>query len=355
MNKRIALLIITLVIIKISSAQPYYSNPVLIPGTFENTKISSMADPGVFKDADGTYYMYVTGNGFPTFSSKDLVNWKYEKKVFTGNGRKWATTGFWAPEVFKYNDKYYLTYTAAVDAPSPKRIGLAVSSSPLGPFVDLSDQPFYKQNETRGTIDSHFFIDDDKKVYMYYTCDLSNEFFLPDTSRKRSEIWVIEVAPDLSSLISTPIMLTHPEQPWEFRPNRNTFWNEGAEMLKHNKTYYLMFSANCFCSADYAIGYATSNSPTGPFVKSTDNPILSRKGVPEISGPGHQSVVMSPDGSEMFCIYHSHFNIDNPGGIRMINIDRMGFDKKGRMYINGPTITPQLYPSNKPAKLKISK
>ena len=248
-----------------------------------------------------------------------------------------------------------MTYTAAVNGPAPKRIGLAVSSSPLGPFVDVSDQPFYQKNETRGTIDSHFFVDDDKRVYMYYTCDLSNEFFLPDTSRKRSEIWVVEVAQDLSSPIGTHKKLTNPEQSWEFRPDRNTFWNEGAEMLKHNNIYYLVYSANCFCSADYGIGYATSNSPTGPFIKSTYNPILSRKGVPEVSGPGHQSIVLSPDGSEMICIYHSHFDINNPGGIRMINIDRMGFDKNGKMYINGPTIKPQLYPSNKSAKCNMPK
>lgn len=354
MNKRITLFLISLIIIISCGAQTEFTNPVLKPGTFSNTTLKSLADPGVFRDSDGTYYMYVTGTGYPAFSSKDLVNWKYEKKVFTGTNRKWATTGFWAPEVFKYNDKYYLTYTAAIDAPAPKRIGLAVSSSPLGPFVDINDHPFYIKSETRGTIDSHFFIDDDKKVYMYYTCDLSDEY-LPDASKKRSEIWVVEVANDLSSPVGTPKMLTHPEQSWEFKPNRNSFWNEGVEMVKHNKTYYLMFSANCFCSPDYGIGYATSGSPTGPFVKSEDNPILSRKGVPEVSGTGHHSVVLSPDGTEMFCIYHSHLNINDPGGIRMINIDRMGFDKNGKMYINGPTISPQPYPSNRPLNLKIKK
>lgn len=346
MNNRITLLLISLFIVKVCPAQSFYTNPVLIPGTFGNTTLKSMADPGVFKDSDGTYYLYSTGNGFPAFSSKDLVNWNYEKRVFTGINRKWAKIDFWAPEVFKYNDKYYLTYTAAVTPTSPKRIGLAVSDSALGPFVDVSDKPFYQQNETRGTIDSHFFIDDDKKVYMYYTCDLSVEYS-PAASKRRSEIWVVEVARDLSTPVGIPKMLTHPEQPWEFNPDKNSYWNEGVEMVKHNKTYYLMFSANCFCSPEYGIGYATSDSPTGPFVKSTDNPILSRKGVPGVSGTGHHAVVLSPDGSEIFCIYHSHLNINDPGGIRMINIDRMGFDKNGKMYINGPTITPQSYPSSR--------
>lgn len=351
MNDRIALLLVSLIILKICPAQSLYTNPVLVPGTFGNTTLRTLADPGIFKDSDGTYYLYSTGNGFPAFSSKDLVNWKFEKRVFTGVDRKWATTAFWAPEVFKNNEKYYLTYTAAVTGTSPKKIGLAVSDSPLGPFVDVSNQPFYQQNEKTGTIDSHFFIDDNKRVYLYYTSN-SSSGYLPEARKNRSEIWVVEIAEDFSSPIGKPQMLTFPEQSWELNPDRNFNWNEGAYIVKHNNTYYLMFSADCFSSPDYAVGYATSDSPTGPFVKSANNPILSRKGVPGVSGTGHHAVVMSPDDSEMFCIYHSHHDINNPSGIRMISIDRMGFDNKGKIYINGPTVTPQPYPSNKPSGLK---
>ena len=313
MNTKFSLIILSLLFFGICSAQSYYTNPVLTPGTFGSTSINSMADPGVFKDTDGTYYMYVTGNGYPAFSSKDLVNWKYEKKVFTGNNRKWATTGFWAPEVFKFNNKYYLTYSGAVDGSIPKRIGLAVSDFPLGPFVDLSDQPFYIQNEARGTIDSHFFVDEDNRIYLYYTCVLDNEYF-PGTSKNRSEIWVVEVASNLSTTIGNPQMLTFPVQAWEFNPNSSNYWNEGVHILKHSNIYYLMFSANCYCNSDYAVGYATSYAPMGPFTKYSGNPILTAKGVAGVSGTGHNTVVMSPDDTEMFCIYHSHFDLKNPGG-----------------------------------------
>ena len=37
-----------------------------------------------------------------------------------------------------------------------------------------------------------------------------------------------------------------------------------------------MYSANFYASEDYALGYAVSESPMGPFVKSETNPILSR-------------------------------------------------------------------------------
>lgn len=354
MNTKTSIILTSFLLLGICSAQSYYTNPVLTPGTFSGTNIGSMADPGVFKDTDGTYYMYVTGTGYPAFSSKDLVNWKYEKKVFSGSGKKWSTTGFWAPEVFKFNNKYYLTYSAAVDGSSPKRIGLAVSNLPLGPYADLSDQPFFIQNETRGTIDSHFFIDEDNRIYLYYTCVLDNEFF-PGTNKNRSEIWVVEVAQDLSTTIGTPQMLTYPEQAWEFNSSSNNYWNEGVQVFKHNNIYYLMFSANCYCNSDYGVGYATSYAPMGPYTKYSGNPILTAKGVAGVSGTGHNAVVMSPDGSEMFCIYHSHFDINNPGGTRMINIDRMGFDNHNGLYVSGPTLSAQPYPSNIPSSLPETK
>ena len=120
-------------------------------------------------------------------------------------------------------------------------------------------------------------------------------------------------------------------------------------MLKNNGIYYLLFSANCYCAANYAVGYATSNSPMGPFTKYAGNPILSNAGVSNyVSGPGHNSVVRSPDNSELFMVYHSHVNVGNlnssNNGIRQISIDRMDFAYNGQLYVSGPTIDPQPYP-----------
>ena len=39
---------------------------------------------------------------------------------------------------------------------------------------------------------------------------------------------------------------------------------EGPTLIKHKGLYYLLYSANHFMSVEYAVGYATSSSPTGP-------------------------------------------------------------------------------------------
>lgn len=330
-----------------------YTNPVLVPGTFfdsngKKVTINSMADPYVLKDTDGTYYMYVTGRGYPCFSSKDLVNWKYETKVFNANEAKWATKSFWAPEVIKIKDKYYLHYTAARED-DIKRIGIAVSDKPSGPFVDVSDNPFIDHGE-KGTIDSHVFVDDDGRTYLYYSNAMSTNPIPELGGKKRSEIWVIEVTPDLTEKISEPKMLIWPTQSWEFNSNSNQYWNEGAVVVKNNGIYYLIYSANCYCNPNYSVGYATSSSPTGPFTKHPRNPILSNNKVSQaVSGPGHNCIIHSPDNNELFFVYHSHVNVGNinstNNGIRQVNIDRMSFLPDGSINVEGPSITPQPYPS----------
>ena len=81
-------------------------------------------------------------------------------------------------------------------------------------------------------------------------------------------------------------------------------------------------------------------------VKSPHNPVLISTRA-EISGPGHNSVTNSPDGSDLFIVYHSHMDPQNPSGDRQVCIDRMGFREDGSLYVTGPTHTPQPIPSSK--------
>jgi len=318
-------------------AQSAYTNAVINPGDYG---LDSAADPFVLKDTDGMYYCYVTGAGFPVFSSRDLVNWKYIAKSFPKARALWATANFWAPEVVKVGSYYYLNYTASETDDSPKRIGLARSKSPVGPFDDVSDVPFYSLG-AKGCIDSDIFIDDDGRTYLYYSLAPAQNIV---NGVARSEIWGIEVKPDLSGFIGVVKQLFIPTLAWESNIT------EAPTMVKHNGTYYLMYSGNGYSSAKYAVGYATSESPLGTFTKYAGNPILINGNMgPAVTGTGHNAVTTSPDGTELICVYHSHIDLASlGGGPRKVNIDRMGFTSNGIMYINGPTNTPQNYPSSTP-------
>ena len=91
-----------------------------------------LADPTIYAE-NGTYYLYGTGYssdiGFTAFTSRDLLKWKgpsgaLDGRVLIGGQKAFGTAGFWAPQVFKYNNRYFMAYAAneyiaIASAPSP--------------------------------------------------------------------------------------------------------------------------------------------------------------------------------------------------------------------------------------------
>ncbi len=314
-----------------------YSNPL---------NINYIGDPFVLS-TNGKYYCFPTSatNGFNVWSSDDLVDWKSEGIAYKRTGSSWSGDSYWAPEVVEYNSKYYMFYTArTLNNPSLK-IGLAISDKPEGPYIDYDNKPFYDPGYA--VIDASILIDDDGRKYMYYSIDCSENIV---KGNHESHIAVVELADDLMSVISEPTVLSKPEFIWEKVGGNAWAWNEGPIILKQNNKYYMFYSANFYASTAYCVGYSVSNSPTGPFVKS-DKPLLwysktkTPGGIPEVSGPGHNSLAFSPDKKELFIVYHTHMTPEKPSGDRQVAIDRIGFRDDGTIYANGPTTAPQPLPS----------
>ncbi|HEX6557991.1 MAG TPA: family 43 glycosylhydrolase, partial [Longimicrobiales bacterium] len=117
-------------------AQAPYHNPVLQSPV-------GVADPFLLK-WNGEYYLYATGDPITAYHSTDLVHWDTIGAVI-GSSRApeaWNQADVWAPEVVYRNGKFYLYYTASKASPDwrvgemARRIGVGVSDSPRGPFVD---------------------------------------------------------------------------------------------------------------------------------------------------------------------------------------------------------------------------
>ncbi|WP_423188968.1 glycoside hydrolase family 43 protein [Alkalibacterium sp. f15] len=301
-----------------------YTNPV--------GEMSDIGDPYVLKVED-TYYMYATSvahAGFKVWESTDMVEWVEVGMAYDhrDHEEKWAQYDFWAPEVIEHNGTFYMVYSARAYNGSLK-MAIATSDSPTGPFMDatvgLIDRP-------GSFIDGHFFIDDDDKAYMYYVED--NHENIVDGNHV-SHVYVQEMTDDLLNVTGEPHLLLEPDQAWE-NPHGEYQWNEGPFVVKHDDLYYLMYSANFYASSDYAVGYAVSDNPLGPFEKSESNPILSKDMENGISGPGHNSVTVGLDDETLYAVYHVHTDPENPTGDRRPAIDRLYFED-GEMKIGGPT------------------
>ena len=310
--------------------------------TYQNPlPIKNIGDPFVLRASDGTYYCYATSapDGFKAWSSTDLINWIDTGYVYKRSEDSWGASDFWAPEVVYYEGKYFLHYSARWEQNQSLRIGVAIADSPGGPFIDVSNRPMF--DFSYAAIDGHVLLDEDGRKYFYYSRDCSENVV---DGRHESHLYVAELDDDLTSLKGEPLLIAKPEQEWELRSGPEWLWNEGPFVLKYDSRYYLMYSANFYASRDYSVGYAVAESPMGPFVKAAHNPILASPNA-EISGPGHNSVTTSPDGSELFIVYHIHTDAQNPSGDRQVCIDRMGFRKDGSLYVTGPSYTPQPIPS----------
>lgn len=310
--------------------------------TYQNPlPIKNIGDPFVLRTMGGDYYCYATSapDGFKAWTSRDLIQWTEVGYVYHRQESSWGTSDFWAPEVVFHSEKYYLHYSARWGQNQSLRIGVAVAESPAGPFMDILNQPMFDLGYA--AIDGHVFFDTDGRKYFYYSRDCSENIV---DGRHESHLYVVELEDNLVSFKGEPRLIVRPEQDWELLSGLDWRWNEGPFVLKHHHTYYLMYSANFYASREYSVGYAIADHPLGPFVKAAHNPVLVSN-IPEISGPGHNSVTSSPDGTELFVVYHVHTDPRQPSADRQVCIDRMGFRADGTLYVEGPTNTPRAVPS----------
>ena len=302
--------------------------------------ITKIGDPFILY-ANGAYYMYATstGTGFKCWKSKLLDRWTELGVVYQKTDATFGDQKFWAPECHEYKGKYYLVFSAQNARTQIHSIGIAVADKPEGPFTDLlGGKALFAPSYS--VIDASLFFDDDGKCYLYYSKDNSTNYI---GDKRVSQSCVIELTNDLKQTVGDPILLTTPTEAWELKSG-NVIWNEGPCVFKRNGVYYLMFSANYYAAASYCVGYATATSPTGPFTKPKNNPILQGDGK-LTSGTGHNNFFFSPDGTEMFTVYHSHTDVKNPSGDRTPCIDRMVFAEDGTLSVNGPSTWRQPLPS----------
>ena len=310
-------------------ADRFYQNP---------QGIDNIGDPFILP-ANGKYYVFATGGGigFNVWPSDDLVTFGSRKKALLRAA--WASGDYWAPEVYAYQGKYVMLFSARRTSDKSLRTGIAFADKPEGPYKDTMKAPLLDPGYA--VIDASLFVDEDGTPYLYYSRDCSENVV---GAYHESHSYVVQLAKDLLSTVGEPVKLTAPDQAWEMHSG-DYRWNEGPVVVKHEGKYYLYYSANYFASKEYGVGVAVAQSPTGPFVKADTNPLLTYttdKDEVTISGPGHNSFFTV--GGELFTAYHTHTYPELPSGNRQLAFDRAGFHNDGTAYVSGPTLALQLKP-----------
>lgn len=259
----------------------------------EHTSIN-IGDPTILNH-EGNYYLYgtqsneQTKDGFMVYNSTDLKNWNGTAGLKNGYALKkddvFGDTAFRSPQVFHLDNKFYMAYTAN------ENISLAESNSPLGPFTQQIKASLFSSGKNT---DPFIFLDDDGKKYLYYSA----------VSGVENRIFVVEMENDLAAIRpQTMIECIRATATWE--KNQGLITN-GPTVVKQNGLYIMLYSANHYSNTNYAVGYATSTSPTGPWTKYSGNPIL-RKENAGINGTGHGDLFQGINGDWKF-VFHTHYS-----------------------------------------------
>jgi beta-xylosidase len=274
------------------------------------------ADPNIVRFGD-TYYIYATTDGFPgwssssfkVWSSPNLVDWTEHGTILDlGPDVAWADSNAWAPAAIEQGGKFYLYFCAA------QSIGVAVSDSPLGPFVEALGRPLVNKADYNGAqqIDPAVFTDDDGQSYLYWG---------------NGNAYVVPLNADMISYdVTKRVQLTGLAS-----------FREGLFMHKRNGSYYLSWSIDDTRSENYRVGYGIGTGPLGPFTSKGE--ILAKDASQGILGTGHHSVIQVPGTDDWYIAYHRFAIPGGDGTHRETTIDRLYYNADGTIRPVVPTLT----------------
>jgi arabinoxylan arabinofuranohydrolase len=267
----------------------------------------------VYKDK---FYVYVgrdqaspTGGWYNmrewrVYSSSDMVNWTDHGACLKTTDFSWAKGDAWASQCIYHKGKFYWYISASHKEKGGKAIGVAVSDSPTGPFVDAKGSAIITTDMTPkqgdfDDIDPTVFVDDDGQAYMYWG---------------NGKCKYIKLNDDMISFTDSIRYAKVPkfgEAPW---------------LQKINGKYYLSYSSG-FPST---IEYCTSNSPVGSW--DPQNRILETV----INCPTSHQAITEFKG-KWYLVYHNGILTGGGGYRRSVCIDEFTFNPNGTIPLIKPT------------------
>jgi len=334
----------------------------LITTNLSDRILCGYGDPAVLRTEDG-YVLIATSNdapdAFPILRSDDLVEWTPVGFAFAAGATPgWTLAGprvgdFWAPEIARVGDEYWLTYTAR-SLDNRLSIGLARSPHPHGPWTDNGAALL-----GGGAIDAHIFVDDSDAATLFWKEDRNGLWPRPlaallreqpalieamfDSERDRRtaalaaaiEPWASTRRPIERFLFMQPLIsaalanwrqvqavlasfgndtlldaMTTPIFAQRLSRDGRALVGDRIKVLENDQPweghliegpwvtyqqgrYWMLYAGNDFSNPAYGIGVAVADALLGPYRKQ-DRPLL--RSTTEWLAPGHASVAPGLDG-----------------------------------------------------------
>lgn len=244
----------------------------------------------------------------------------------------WAERQMWAPDAAHKNGKYYL-YFPAKRTNGIFQIGVAISDSPVGPFI-----PEPEAIKGSYTIDPAVFEDEDGKHYMYFggiwggqlqkyrNNQYAEENDEPLYDEPALGPIVALLSDDMKQLAEEPKeikILDENGQELLAGDNERRFF-EASWMHKYNGKYYFSYSTG----DTHFICYATGDNPYGPFTY--QGRILN----PVIGWTSHHSICKVNE--KWYLFYHDSSLSKGVTHLRSIKVTEITYNEDGSIVTINP-------------------
>ncbi|MBB5351595.1 arabinan endo-1,5-alpha-L-arabinosidase [Haloferula luteola] len=266
-------------------------------------------DPSTVVQSGDRFWVFYTGQGVHSMSSKDGVTWEPGPPVFR-EPPPWIAEAvpknrgvYWAPDVMKVGDRFLLYYSVSSFGKMDSAIGLATNSTldPASAAFQWTDEGEVVRSREGGdfnTIDPSIFHDADGRLWLVFGSQWSGLKLVeldPATGKRKDE-----QAPMVAVAAGVPI--------------------EAAYLYSREGLYYLFVNRGDCCRGDqstYHIQVGRSSQIEGPYVDREGKGLLDGGGslvlemkVGPLTGPGHAGIVEMEGKSWFSC----HFEADDRMG-----------------------------------------
>ncbi|MCW2120423.1 glycoside hydrolase family 43 protein [Flavobacterium sp. 7A] len=244
----------------------------------------------------------------------------------------WAERQMWAPDAATKDGKYYL-YFPAKRANGIFQIGVAISDSPVGPFIAEPEAI-----EGSYSIDPAVFCDDDGSYYMYFggiwggqlQNYRNNSYDVNHKEPVGNELALNPIMAKLSAdmksfdeSVKELVILDENGKPLLAGDNDRRFF-EASWMHKYNGKYYFSYSTG----DTHFICYATGDNPYGPFTY--QGRILN----PVIGWTSHHSICEFEN--KWYLFYHDSSLSEGVTHLRSVKVTEITYDNDGKIQTLDP-------------------
>ncbi len=224
----------------------------------------NIRDPFILHEGD-TYYLFgtraknfgVNVKGFDVYLTKDLKNFSEPKSVFEDKGYFFENSTYWAPEVHKFNDKFYMF--ATFTKPNGLRGTYSlVSDTPEGPF-ELNSKNALTPYEWE-SLDGTLYIENGEPYLV---------FCREHTRIIDGTVEYIKLNKTLSQAVSEPVTLFKGSEPFYIlHPDNSGHYVTDGPFMFRTKKGRLLLIWSTFIDGKYAQCAARSDndSITGNFI-----------------------------------------------------------------------------------------